>query len=399
MSPLRIVVALLIVTSILGGTHYYLWARLLRDPALPEPWNTIGKVGVVLLGTVLVGSIALRRAPRAVSSPIAWVAYTWLGLVFFLFFLFIVVVAVRGIAALGARLASSPPEDPARRVALARWLSALVGLGAVGLGGVGFANVMRAVAVKRVRIELAKLPASLSGYRIALISDVHIGPTIGREFLEDVVRRVNALAPDLIAVAGDLVDGRVADLGNLVVPLKELRARDGVFFVTGNHEYYSGVDEWLAFLPTLGLKVLKNERVAIGGEGGFDLAGVEDLSARGFEGHAADLPRALEGRDPSRALVLLAHQPKAILEAELLGVDLQLSGHTHGGQLFPWKYAVGLDQPYVVGLHQHGNAKLYVSCGTGYWGPPMRVGAPAEITDIELVRAVGEGSSPSSSRA
>jgi hypothetical protein len=141
MSPLRVVVALLIVTSILGGTHYYLWARLLRDPAFPEPWNTMGKVGVVLLGTVLVGSIALRHAPRAVSSPIAWVAFTWLGLVFFLF---IVVDAVRGIVALGARLASLPPEDPARRVALARWLSALVGLGAVGLGGMGFANVMRA---------------------------------------------------------------------------------------------------------------------------------------------------------------------------------------------------------------------------------------------------------------
>jgi uncharacterized protein len=386
MSPLRIVVALLIVTSILGSTHYYLWARLIRDPALPEPWSTIGKVGVVLLGALIVLSIALRRTPRAVSSPIAWVAYTWLGLLFFLFALFVVVDIARGSVALWARLTSSPPEDPERRVVLARWLSALVGLGALGLGGVGFANVMRTVAVKRVRIELAKLPASASGYRIALISDVHIGPTIGRAFLEEVVRRVNSLEPDLIAIAGDLVDGRVADLGDLVLPLKELRAKDGVFFITGNHEYYSGVDEWLAFLPTLGLRVLKNERVAIRGEAGFDLAGVEDLSAHGFEGHAADLPRALEGRDTSRALVLLAHQPKAILEAEPLGVDLQLSGHTHGGQLFPWKYAVGLDQPYVVGLHRHGNATVYVSCGTGYWGPPMRVGAPAEITDIELVR-------------
>jgi predicted MPP superfamily phosphohydrolase len=387
MSPLRIVVALLIVSSILGGTHYYLWARLLRDPHLSEPWNTVGKVGIVVLGALLVVSIVLRRAPRAVSSPIAWVAYTWLGLVFFLFLLFVLVDAVRGSAALWARLASSPPEDPARRVVLARWLSALVGLGAVGIGGLGFVNVMRAVAVKRVTVSLAKLPASASGYRIALISDVHVGPTIGRQFLESVVRRINALKPDLIAIAGDLVDGRVAELKDLVSPLEDLRAKDGVFFVTGNHEYYSGVDEWLAFLPTLGVKVLRNERLAIGGERGFDLAGVEDLSAHGFPGHAADLPRALAGRDSSRALVLLAHQPKAILEAAQHGVDLQLSGHTHGGQLFPWKYAVGLDQPYVVGLHEHGDAKIYVSCGTGYWGPPMRVGAPAEITEITLERA------------
>jgi predicted MPP superfamily phosphohydrolase len=387
MSPLRIVVALLVVTAILGGTHYYLWARLVSDPSLPDPWNRAGTIFVVLMGVLLVASIAVRRAPRAVSSPIAWVAFTWLGLVFFLFLLFALVDAARGLAALWAWLASSPPQDPERRVLLARWLGGLVGLGAVGLGAFGLANVLRAVAVKRVRIELAKLPPNASGYRIALITDVHIGPTIGREFLAEVVRRVNALEPDLIAITGDLVDGRVSDLAALVRPLEGLHAKDGVFFVTGNHEYYSGVDEWLAFLPTLGVRVLKNERVAIGGEHGFDLAGVEDLAARAFEGHAADLPRALAGRDSSRALVLLAHQPKVILEAETHGVDLQLSGHTHGGQLFPWKYAVGLDQPYVVGLHQHGRAKVYVSCGTGYWGPPMRLGAPAEITEIELVSA------------
>jgi predicted MPP superfamily phosphohydrolase len=388
MSPLRIAVALLVASSVLGGTHYYLWTRLVRDPQLPAPWSTIGTWTIALLGVLIVAGIALRRAPRSLSSPVLWVVYTWLGLMFFLFFLFLAVDAVRAIGFVGSRLASLPPADPERRVFLARWLSAAVGLGAVALGGLGLANVLSKVAVKRVRVELAKLPLSASGYRIAMISDVHVGPTIGRGFIEHIVARVNALEPDLIAIAGDLVDGSVKDLGPLVEPLKDLRAKDGVFFVTGNHEYYSGVDEWLAFLPTLGIRVLKNERVAIEGpRGGFDLAGVEDLASRGFEGHAPDLPLALEGRDPTRALVLLAHQPKHIHEAERLGVDLQLSGHTHGGQLFPWKYLVGLDQPYVAGLHEHGRAQVYVSCGTGYWGPPMRVGAPAEITELELVRA------------
>jgi uncharacterized protein len=385
MSPLRIVVALLVVTSILGGTHYYLWARYVRDPAFPEPWSSLGRWAIVFLGALVLVSIALRRAPRSVSSPIAWTVYTWLGLLFFSFFLWVAVDAGRALIGLWVRLSSSPPDDPERRILLSRALAGLVGLSALGLGGLGLANVLRPVGVKRVKVALAKLPRSASGYRIALISDVHVGPTIGGGFIEDVVRRVNALEPDLIAIAGDLVDGSVADLGAFVAPLKELRAKDGVFFVTGNHEYYSGVDEWLRFLPTLGMRVLVNERVAIGGDGGFDLAGVEDLAGRGFDGHGPDLLRALEGRDASRALVLLAHQPKAIFEAAQHGVDLQLSGHTHGGQLFPWKYFVGLDQPYVAGLHTHGDSQVYVSSGTGYWGPPMRVGAPAEITHIELV--------------
>lgn len=384
MSPLRIVVALLIVSSILFGTHYYIWARLVRDADLPPPWASVGTWTIAGLGLLVVAGMMLRRSPRALVGPIMWVAYTWLGLMFLLIVLLAGADAARGLASVWSRLRSSPPEDPERRIAIARWLSALVGFGAALLGGIGAVNALRAVAVKHVRIKLKRLPASASGYRIALVSDVHVGPTIGKGFIEEIVRRVNALEPDLVAIAGDLIDGSVAQLGPLVAPLAGLRAKDGVFFITGNHEYYSGVDEWLAFLPTLGIRVLLNERVSIGGAGGFDLAGVEDLSARGFGGHRADLPRALEGRDPSRALVLLAHQPKAIVEAERLGVDLQLSGHTHGGQIFPWMYAVALDQPYVAGLHDHGNAKIYVSCGTGYWGPPMRLGAPAEITHIEL---------------
>jgi hypothetical protein len=231
-----------------------------------------------------------------------------------------------------------------------------------------------------------RLAATASGTRIVQLTDVHVGPTIGKGFIEDVVKRANALEPDVIVITGDLVDGSVEELAEHVAPLGTLRARHGVYFVTGNHEYYSGADAWIAHLERLGIRVLRNEHVAIGGEGGFDLAGIDDLSAHG-QGHGADLAKALLGRDAARACVLLAHQPRAIALANELGVDLQLSGHTHGGQMFPWNFAVRLQQPFVAGLHRLGRAQIYVSNGTGYWGPPMRLGAPAEITEIELVRS------------
>jgi hypothetical protein len=239
-----------------------------------------------------------------------------------------------------------------------------------------------------VRVAIDRLTKAKSGYRIVQISDVHVGPTIGRDFIEGIVARINALKPDLVAITGDLVDGSVHELAEHVAPLAKLQAKDGVFFVTGNHEYYSGAEAWIAHLGKLGVRVLRNEHVRIGGDEGFDLAGIDDASAHGMvNGHGADLHKALAGRDASRACVLLAHQPRGIELADTLGVDLQLSGHTHGGQMIPWNFLVRLQQPFVAGLHKLARAQIYVSRGTGYWGPPMRVGAPSEITEIELVPA------------
>jgi hypothetical protein len=247
-------------------------------------------------------------------------------------------------------------------------------------------NVARGFQVRRVRVPLAKLPAGASGYSIVQITDVHVGPTIGREFVEAIVQQANALAPDLVVITGDLVDGSVQQLGSLVEPLRRLRARDGVFFVTGNHEYYSGADEWIAHLATLGIRVLRNERVAI--RDAFDLAGVDDASAHSIlPHHGQDVRKAMADRDPSRAVVLLAHQPKAVREAVPLEVDLQISGHVHGGQMFPFNWLARLDQPLIAGLYRLGGTWAYVSTGTGYWGPPMRVGSGAELTRIELVSA------------
>jgi hypothetical protein len=251
-------------------------------------------------------------------------------------------------------------------------------------------SALRRVGVVPVRVPITKLPKDLDGYTIVQISDLHVGPTIGRAFVEEVVAKANAQRPDAVVITGDLVDGSVDQLEEAIAPLADLRAKDGVFFVTGNHEYYSGVDAWLAHLRKLGVRVLRNERVALrdAAGGGLDLAGVDDHSARRFgRGHGTDLERALGDRDASRAVVLLAHQPKTFLEAVAHGIDLQLSGHTHGGQIWPWGYAVKLDQPHIAGLSREGASQIYVSRGTGYWGPPMRVGAPAEVTRVELYAA------------
>jgi predicted MPP superfamily phosphohydrolase len=268
-------------------------------------------------------------------------------------------------------------------------LARLLGGGAVaGAGLVGALALRRALArveVKEVAVRLAKLPAARHGTTIVQLTDLHVGPTIGRAFIEDIVRRTNDLRPDIIAITGDLVDGSVERLRHAVEPLRALKAPLGVYFVTGNHEYFSGADPWMDELRRLGIRVLRNERVTVGeGAAALDIAGIDDHSAGRLGGAPSDLARALAGRDPARALILLAHQPKAVLEAGRLGVDLQLSGHTHGGQIWPFTYLVKLQQPYVAGLHQHGDTQIYVSPGTGYWGPPMRLGTRAEITRLTL---------------
>jgi predicted MPP superfamily phosphohydrolase len=381
MPILRVVFALAVVLGVYGSAHWYLWARLVRDTAIPQPAAAVLTTLLVVVALlVFVGFPLMRTAPRAVSSPVMWVSYTWMGLAFF----FVLVLGLGDIVR-AFLPALKGVEDPERRLAMARAFAAIVSVATVGVGAAAMASGLGQVAIRRLSVALRGLSPKRRGYRIVQLTDIHIGPTIGREFLEDVVARTNALEPDLVAITGDLVDGSVEELGALVAPLRDLVAKDGVFFVTGNHEYYSGVDEWVEHLGTLGVRVLRNERVAIGGDDGFDLAGVDDATAHQFgNGHGMDIARATRGRDPARPLVLLAHQPKAIHDAEKAGVALQLSGHTHGGQIFPFNFLVRLQQPYVAGLFDVGATKLYVSRGTGYWGPPMRLAAPAEITSIEL---------------
>jgi predicted MPP superfamily phosphohydrolase len=395
MSIARLIVFLTVVVGLAAGLHYYVWARLVRDAALPVAWSRGLGIAVVVLAVLPVAAmLAMRVAPRAINGPLTWVAMTWAGLLFFAVVLLAVVDLGRGISALALRAtaaaAVAEAADPGRRDALSRLLAGAVSTVVLGLGGWSLREGLRSVDVKKVVVSLPKLPRALSGYTIVQLTDVHVGPTIGRDFVEEIVRKANAASPDLIVITGDLVDGSVAQLGALTEPLRGLRAPDGVFFVTGNHEYYSGADEWVAELERLGIRVLRNARVGLrdAEDGGLDLAGVDDWTAATIlPHHGHDLPKALAGRDEARALVLLAHQPKSVVEAAQRGVDLVLSGHTHGGQLFPFNYLVKLQQPFVAGLHRHEGTHIYVSRGTGYWGPPMRLAAPAEITRIELESA------------
>jgi predicted MPP superfamily phosphohydrolase len=230
----------------------------------------------------------------------------------------------------------------------------------------------------------------MDGFTILHLSDIHLDLVHGRRWLMEVVTRANALEPDLIAITGDLAEGSVAQFGGDAEPIRELNAPHGVFFVTGNHEYFHDLDGWLEYLANAGVRVLRNERVSIGTDDVcFDLAGVDDHEGeRLAPGHGPDLGKALEGRAPQREVVLLAHQPRIIKEAARNDVGLVLSGHTHGGQIWPFSYLVYLQQPYVKGLHEENGTRLYLSSGTGFWGPPMRLGTTAEMALITL-RAQG----------
>ena len=268
----------------------------------------------------------------------------------------------------------------------ARWALAL----ALAVTGAGLVVARRRPRVIRVDIPIANLPAPLHGFSIAQISDLHVGPTIKRRFVERIVALVNGLKADLIAVTGDLVDGSVQDLAHHTAPLAGLAASHGAYFVTGNHEYYSGERSWTAEIRRLGLRVLKNEHVVLAHQGGsVILAGVTDLSAHHFDaGERSDPALALRGSPAGPgARILLAHQPNSAPAAARAGFDIQLSGHTHGGQFWPWNLFIGFFQPFTGGLYRLQGLWIYVCRGTGYWGPPNRFGVPPEIILIRLTPA------------
>jgi predicted MPP superfamily phosphohydrolase len=280
--------------------------------------------------------------------------------------------------------------DPQRRYFILQSVNFGI-LGASGLiTGYGFHQARRKPILEKVNITLPNLPQDLEGFRIAQFTDLHIGPTIKRAFVESVTNQVNSLSADMIVFTGDLVDGTVESLNEDVAPLSDLSAPFGKFFVTGNHEYYSGVEPWLDEVDRLGMSILLNEHKSIiKGEGRINLAGVTDFTAGGFlPSHQSDPKKALNGAPPANVQILLAHQPRNVFEASDVGVDIQLSGHTHGGQYIPWSVLVTLAQPYISGLHKHNNTWIYVNRGTGYWGPPLRLGIPSEITLITLTSQV-----------
>ena len=344
-----------IALAIYSVAHLYIWWRLVWP--LPSPSWQVGTALLALLAPTFPIVMRVRgRFTRDNGRPWLLLGYIWFG--FSTYFL------------LGALASHVAVAFGAHATEAAQYCAAIAFAVVIG----GLVNVARGPQVKRVRVPMAKLPRE--SYTIVQLTDVHIGSLIGREFAELLVSRVNELEPDLIVITGDLIDGRLAELAPHIEPLRHLRARDGVYACTGNHEYYWNVEAWLEHIRSLGIRVLRNEHVTI--DNAIALAGVDDAS------YGEDVPRAVAGRDPSLPLVLLAHHPRTITRAVKARVDLQLSGHTHGGQLLPWGFLARLWDPQISGLGKFGDTWLYVSHGTGFWGPPIRVGTRCEISAITL---------------
>ncbi len=370
--------SLITVLALSFALHLYIAARIV--PQLPVPAAVAFALLLLASALLVPASLLARRLLRGPASD----RLTWAGMLCMgLFSSLLVLTFLRDVILLGLGAARLDLPQWDEHTALA------VPVLAIALTLVGFVNARRTARVVRVTVPIRDLPAPLAGFRIVQISDIHVGPTIKGDYLAAIVERVNALQPDVVAITGDLVDGSVAELGAHVAPLAQLRARHGSFFVTGNHEYYSGVHGWLRELQRLGIHVLLNEHVVLHHDGAaLVLAGVPDYGGHHFDPrHRSDPAAALAGAPAGAPRVLLAHQPRTAPAAARAGFDLQLSGHTHGGQFLPWSLLVPLQQPFTAGLHQLGRLWIYVSRGTGYWGPPKRVGAPSEIAELRLAPA------------
>lgn len=371
-----------IVIILLLALHTYIGWRLLP----PLQLSLIGNLaGIALLGASCIlmplGLLArfIRRQPLA--DRLAWAGMLIMGL----FSSLLIATLLRDLSL--AIVAVALPQ------LYANWWSdsALIApVLALGVTLIGFFNARRRARIVDVEIPVVNLAPELQGFTIAQISDIHVGPTIKTRYLQAIVDAVNDMNVDLVAVTGDLVDGSVLELRVHTAPLQQLRARHGAFFVTGNHEYYSGVADWIDELTRLDIKVLLNEHRVLQHNGATLLiAGVTDFNAAGFDAsHRSDPHAAIAGAPHAIDFkLLLAHQPRSADAASAAGFDLQLSGHTHGGQFWPWNHFVRFQQPYTAGLHRLAELWIYTSRGTGYWGPPKRFGAPSEITRITLRRA------------
>ncbi|GGR70862.1 membrane protein [Streptomyces aureoverticillatus] len=412
------------VLAAFGGLLWYVWRRTVRDTTeRGSRWRRVGTVAFCTGPVLMFAALAAERggAPFLLQQILAWPGFLWMAFALYLLLALLVGELVR-LAVLRSFRARQPTDEESplqarrggpsllleslgeiedearradeagkgaqpqkstevtRRVFVARTVAAGAATVAAATVGYGTYGVLRGPRVKRVTVPLAKLPRAAHGLRIAVVSDIHLGPVLGEDFARRVVDTINSTQPDLIAVVGDLVDGDVEDLAPAARPLADLRARHGAYFVTGNHEYFSGADQWVEHVRDLGLHPLENARAELPY---FDLAGVNDVQGEG-EGEGPDFGKALGDRDRTRASVLLAHQPVVIHDAVEHGVDLQLSGHTHGGQLWPNNLVADLANPTLAGLERYGDTQLYVTRGAGAWGPPVRVGAPSDITVVEL---------------
>jgi predicted MPP superfamily phosphohydrolase len=420
------VVRLLTVTVGFAAVHGYVWWRLVRDTTAPRSrWR---RLGTATLLTLLAFGLGARFAlepgvPERVQQIVGWPGQLWFGTFAYLFGLLVLAEPLRWwllrrtarpspepsevmVAAGGGSSAPTAPErsdvdlpdaelpdaaptgpgspGPTRRTVIARGIGAATGAGAALTAGYGVVEAHRTPRLKSVAIPMPKLDRAFDGYRIAVVGDVHLSALHGRDRCAQVVDVVNRARADLVAIVGDLASGEAEALRAASEPLAGIESRDGAFFVTGNAEHYVGADAWIDRVRDLGIEPLPNLRAELPG---FDLAGVNDLivEQRQLPGETGpDLAAALDDRDTERPVILLAHQPNVVQQAVDWGVDLQLSGHTHGGQMWPVHLLTAMRQVRVSGLGEYGGTRLYVTNGAGTNGPPMRVGAPADVTVVTL---------------
>ena len=389
------IIWLSVVFTVLAGGYWYIGSRLIGTMGWSQNLRIAAWAGLGALFLIPLISMFLFRYVEGLGKLWAWITYVGLGFLSLVF----TVLLFRDLIWLGGRgveylvaLFQSPaasPTDPSRRDFLLQ-SSNLAVLGIAGaLTAYGVYEARRRPGVVRLTIPLKNLPDEFEGFRIVQITDLHAGLTVKRNWIQSITRQVAELAPDLIAFTGDLADGSVPHLRDDVAPLAELQAPHGKFFVTGNHEYYSGVEPWLEEARRIGYDVLINEHRLVQRNGStLALAGVTDPTGAQFmpHTHTPNPTAAIENAPPDTVKILLAHQPKQVFEAAPLGFDLMICGHTHGGQFFPWNLVAALGQPFIKGLHNYDGAWVYVSKGTGYWGPPVRLGARSEITVITLTK-------------
>lgn len=383
-----------------GLMAFYITRRLLEMTSVSRTSKLAVATAIVVILFISPMTIILRRygINNQGIDILVWIGYLGLGFLSFMF-TFLVIRDVLCLPAVFSNLLkrifsatthgnpdSAIPENPSRRGFLVNSVNYGIMATASLTTGYGILEAKRVPEVKEVQIAIPGLPEDFDGFRIVQVTDLHVSPTIRRPYVEKVVEIVNSLNADIFALTGDLVDGTISQLSHDVAPLENIQSAQGNFFVTGNHEYYFGVTDWMGQIQRLGFSILLNEfRVIHRGQGSLVLAGVTDYRGGNFlHTHRSDPIKAVSGAPAADVTILLAHQPKSIFDAARAGFDLQISGHTHGGQFFPWNLIVGLNQPFVSGLHKYKNTHIYVSRGTGYWGPPVRVGAPSEITLIKL---------------
>ena len=401
-SPGTVAVFLTVLTLAVLGSHRYLHSRTVVRLALPPRLAVWGRRFWIASAIGLVGGmVVFRLLPPRPGVLLAIGVFCWLGLLGILLPATAVGEAIPLLARLWEHLRARMARrwrfdvsggatrddqvDPSRRAALARFTAAATGAGALSVAADGVRTALAGPEVVRLTVRLPRLPPAFEGLRVVQLSDVHVGPLIGRDYTDAVAAQVRALRPDVLVITGDLVDGSVAQLAEDVSPLLSLPATHGTFFCTGNHEYYSGADAWCEHLASRGVVVLRNQRHTLERNGQhLEIVGVDDWGARAPES-GFDLDAACRDLPPDRCALLLCHQPKGIDAAAAAGLDLVLSGHTHGGQIWPYGYLVALVQPYVQGLHTHTDrTQIYVHRGTGFWGPPLRVRVRAEIALLTL---------------